>query len=69
MKDKGDDGMELSKSILQQAMTLKADMVNWREELHRHPELGLDTAWTQGFVADRLRAEEGRRGRVHGSCG
>ena len=55
MKDKGDDGMELSKSILQQAMTLKADMVNWREELHRHLELGLDTAWTQGFVADRLR--------------
>lgn len=46
--------MELSKSILQQAMALKEDLITWRETLHRHPELGLDTPWTQRFVVDRL---------------
>ena len=46
--------MDTPKSILQQAMALKTDLVKWRETLHRHPELGLDTPWTQRFVADRL---------------
>ena len=47
--------MELPRSILQQAMALKEDLVSWRETLHRHPELGLDTEWTQRFVTDRLK--------------
>ena len=46
--------MQLSESILQQSMALKDDMKQWRETLHRHPELGLDTAWTKQFVYDRL---------------
>ena len=46
--------MDTPKSILQQATALKADLVHWRETLHRHPELGLDTPWTQQFVVDRL---------------
>ena len=48
--------MDLKESILQQAMALKDDMKLWRETLHRHPELGLNTAWTQEFVRDRLTA-------------
>ena len=46
--------MTRSETILQQAMALKDDMIQWREELHRHPELGLNTQWTQQFVYDRL---------------
>ena len=46
--------MTRSESILQQSMALKDTMIQWRKELHRHPELGLDTQWTQQFVYDRL---------------
>lgn len=60
--------MELPKSILQQAMALKTDLVNWREAMHRHPELGLDTPWTQDFVVQRLR-EMGYEPRKVGTAG
>lgn len=46
--------MTRSESILQQAMALKDDMIQWRQALHRHPELGLNTQWTQQYVYDRL---------------
>lgn len=46
--------MELSEKILQQAISLKDQMVAWRRQLHRHPELGLETDVTQAFVRDEL---------------
>ena len=46
--------MELSEKILQQAISLKDQMVAWRRQLHRHPELGLETDVTQAFVLDEL---------------
>lgn len=60
--------MELSRSILQQAMALKSDLVAWRETLHRHPELGLDTPWTQQFVVDQLK-KMGYKPRKVGAAG
>ena len=46
--------MDLSEKILQQAISLKDQMVAWRRQLHRHPELGLETDVTQAFVRDEL---------------
>ena len=46
--------MELSEKILQQANSLKDQMVAWRRQLHRHPELGLETDITQAFVWEEL---------------
>lgn len=33
---------------------MKDSMVEWRETLHRHPELGLETEWTQQYVRGEL---------------
>lgn len=60
--------MELQQSIMQQAMALKENMTEWRETLHRHPELGLNTPWTQQFVVDRLK-EMGYEPRKIGAAG
>jgi amidohydrolase len=35
---------------------LAADLVAWRRELHRHPELGFEEHRTAAFAAERLRA-------------
>jgi len=35
--------------------TLSADLVAWRRELHRHPELGFEERWTSSYVEARLR--------------
>ena len=46
--------MDIPKSILEQAKAIASEVTTWRETLHRHPELGLDTPWTQQFAQDRL---------------
>lgn len=48
--------MELQQMILQQAQALKDEIAQWRQTLHRHPELGLNTSWTQEFVVNQLRS-------------
>ena len=48
--------MELQQMILQQAQALKDEIAQWRQTLHRHPELGLNTPWTQEFVVNQLRS-------------
>ncbi len=60
--------MQCKELILTQAAALKDEMTQWREALHRHPELGLDTAWTQQFVYDRL-VEMGYRPEKVGAAG
>ena len=46
--------MVLSEKILQEANELKPQMSSWRRQLHRHPELGLETENTQAFVWGQL---------------
>ena len=46
--------MELSEMILERAGSLKEQMVAWRRQLHRCPELGLETDATQAFVRGEL---------------
>lgn len=46
--------------LLGEAETMAATLANWRHELHRMPELGLDTPRTTAFVSARL-AEAGVR--------
>ena len=60
--------MDIPKSILEQANSIKNDLTDWRETLHRHPELGLDTPWTQQFVCDRL-TEMGYQPKKVGAAG
>ena len=50
----GVDRMELSEMILERAGSLKEQMVAWRRQLHRCPELGLETDATQAFVRGEL---------------
>ena len=38
------------------AQNLRGDLVTWRRELHRHPELGFEEHRTAGFVAKHLEA-------------
>ncbi|MGC9349567.1 MAG: M20 metallopeptidase family protein [Anaerolineae bacterium] len=40
---------------LQEANLIYDQLVAWRRDLHRHPELGLDTERTAAIVADKLR--------------
>ena len=40
--------------ILERAGSLKEQMVAWRRQLHRCPELGLETDATQAFVRGEL---------------
>ena len=46
--------MVLSEEILRQAKELQDQLVDWRRALHRHPELGLETGWTQDFILTEL---------------
>ena len=46
--------MELPVEIMQQAAAMKDQISAWRRQLHRHPELGLDTPETQSFVWGEL---------------
>ena len=39
-----------------EAENLRGDLVAWRRELHRHPELGFEEHRTAGFVAKHLEA-------------
>jgi hippurate hydrolase len=66
----------LSKSIA----AILPDLIEWRRDFHRHPELMYDLPRTAGLVADRLRAFEfdeviegvgrtGVLGILHGSTG
>ncbi|MBQ6325681.1 MAG: amidohydrolase [Clostridia bacterium] len=60
--------MDIPNSILEQANAIAGDMRTWRETLHRHPELGLDTPCTQQFVWDRL-VEMGYQPKKVGAAG
>ncbi|MEM7545128.1 MAG: M20 aminoacylase family protein [Pseudomonadota bacterium] len=42
--------------IVNRIADLQPDMVEWRHDFHRHPELSFDVHRTAGIVADRLRA-------------
>jgi len=42
--------------LKQRADELADELVGWRRQLHRHPELGFEEHWTSEFVAERLRA-------------
>ena len=46
--------MSVPTLILQNAKQLADQLVTWRRMLHRHPELGLETEWTQQYVWDEL---------------
>lgn len=48
-------GME-TETLRQAAGRLAPELVEWRRELHRHPELGFEEHRTAAFVASRLRA-------------
>ncbi len=41
--------------VLNRIAALAPEMAEWRQHLHRHPELGFACHRTAGFVADRLR--------------
>ncbi len=40
--------------ILQKAQSLRESLVNWRRDIHRHPELGFHEVRTAGVVASHL---------------
>ena len=40
--------------LLQSAQAIQDELAAWRRELHRHPELGFDLAFTKAFVKERL---------------
>lgn len=46
----------MAKEILEKARALTDWLVNFRRDLHQHPELGMEEVRTAGLVADRLRA-------------
>jgi amidohydrolase len=43
-----------TEALKAEAAKLAADLVAWRRELHRYPELGFEERRTAGFVTDRL---------------
>ena len=45
---------ETAPALKAEAERLAADLVAWRRDLHRHPELGFEEKRTAGFVAARL---------------
>jgi len=54
MTEPSDKKQEWAKGILAQAEALKADLVQVRRDLHRHPELAYQEERTAGIVAERL---------------
>ncbi len=46
----------MAMSVRDEVAEFEPELVATRRELHMHPELGMDTVWTAGVVADRLRA-------------
>ncbi len=42
--------------IYQEACGLKESLIQWRREIHQHPEVGLDLPRTTAFVCEQLRA-------------
>ena len=46
--------MSEQKALLERAQALRAEMVENRRALHRHPELGGEEKWTQKFLIEKL---------------
>lgn len=46
----------MAMSVRDEVAEFEPEMVATRRALHRHPELGMETVWTAGVVAERLRA-------------
>ena len=44
----------LTEALKTAAGKLAADLVGWRRDLHRHPELGFEEHRTAGFITERL---------------
>ena len=44
-----------SDDLRRDADSLHADLIAWRRELHRHPELGFEERRTAAFVEERLK--------------
>ena len=42
------------KVLLDEAQSIQAEMVEWRRELHQHPEIGFDLDYTKRFVKNKL---------------
>lgn len=43
-------------AVINRIAAYHADMTDWRQDFHRHPELGFEEVRTSGIVADKLRA-------------
>lgn len=54
--------------ILTEAKAIQEELVEWRRELHRHPEIGFELAFTKGFVKEKL-VELGCEPKDCGKCG
>src|SRR5512139_3072561 len=46
----------MSDTLRQAVEALTPDIVAWRRDFHRHPELGFEEVRTSGIVAERLKA-------------
>ncbi|MDE7009602.1 MAG: amidohydrolase [Oscillospiraceae bacterium] len=45
---------EFNAKFLQDARALSEELIKWRRDLHRHPELSFDLTYTKAYVKERL---------------
>jgi hippurate hydrolase len=59
---------ELRTQILAEAKAMEQEIVSWRRELHRHPEIAFDLSFTKAFVKEQL-VKMGCEPKDCGRCG